>query len=245
MQLDRIIAVRNSKTVFCDEGHCVKVFNLPYSKTDILKEALNQAYAEEAGLSVPPLLEVTTIDGKWAIVSEYIEGKSLSLLMKENGEKKEEYLALFVSLQLEIQKKSCPLSSGLKERLTAAPHLPELCGEALTASAKSLEALSKETAFCHGDFYPSNVIIREDAVPFVIDWSHAAKGSPLADAAQSYVLFYLRDGEETAEQYLKIYCKKSGTKEESIKKLLAAVAAAQYSKSKEDERKLLLGLIKK
>ena len=32
-------------------------------------------------------MEVTTIDGKWAIISEYINGKTLDQLMEENAEK--------------------------------------------------------------------------------------------------------------------------------------------------------------
>lgn len=244
MQLDRIIAIRNSKTVYCDEGRCFKVFGCGYSKTAVLREALNQSCAEEAGLSVPKFLEVTSIDGKPTLVSEYIEGKSLSQLMKKSGEAVEKYTALFAELQLNIQEKSCPLSDSLKSRILGAPQPPELLGAALNRSLQSLEKLTEEKSFCHGDFYPSNIIIRDDKTPFVIDWSHAAKGSPLVDAAQSYVLFFLRDGKKAAELYLGIYCKKSGAKEENIRQLLAAVAAAQYSKSKEDERKFLLELIK-
>ncbi len=36
MNLDRIIAVRNSKTVYRDGKKCIKVFNEDYSKADVL-----------------------------------------------------------------------------------------------------------------------------------------------------------------------------------------------------------------
>ena len=55
MNLDKIIAVRTGKTVYKDSDRVIKVFDSDYSKTDILNEALNQARAEEAGLSVPRL----------------------------------------------------------------------------------------------------------------------------------------------------------------------------------------------
>ena len=83
MRLDRMIAVRNDKTVFCDNEECIKVFHKVYSKSDILNEAHNHARMEDTGLSVPKLLEVKTIDGRWAIITEYIKGKNLELLMKE------------------------------------------------------------------------------------------------------------------------------------------------------------------
>ena len=91
MNLDRIIAVRNNKTVYRDGDRCLKVFNEGYSKADVLNEALNQARIEETGLNIPRVLEVTVIDGKWTIVSDYIKGKTLAQLMQENPEKKDEY----------------------------------------------------------------------------------------------------------------------------------------------------------
>ena len=115
MKLDRVIAVRNNKTIYRDGDKCVKVFNEDYSKADVLNEALNQARIEETGLTIPKVLEVTTIDGKWAIVSEYIKGKTLAQLMEENPEKKNEYLELFVDLQLTVQSKTCPLLNKLKD----------------------------------------------------------------------------------------------------------------------------------
>ena len=53
MNLDRIIAVRNNKTVYRDGDRCLKVFNEGYSKADVLNEALNQARIEETGLNIP------------------------------------------------------------------------------------------------------------------------------------------------------------------------------------------------
>ena len=81
MNLDRIIAVRNTKTIYRDSSKCYKVFNKDYSKADVLNEALNQARVEQTGLAIPKILEATMIDGKWAIVSEFIEGKTLATLM--------------------------------------------------------------------------------------------------------------------------------------------------------------------
>ena len=83
MNLDRIIAVRNNKTVYRDGDLCMKVFNEAYSKADVLNEALNQARIEETGLRIPRIREVTVVNGRWTIVSDYIRGKTLAALMKE------------------------------------------------------------------------------------------------------------------------------------------------------------------
>ena len=117
MKLDRVIAVRNSKTIYRDGEKCIKVFNSDYSKADVLNEALNQARIEETGLNIPKILEVTMIDGKWAIVSEFIKGKTLNQLMQENPDKKDEYLEMFVDLQIKMHSKTCPLLNKLKDKM--------------------------------------------------------------------------------------------------------------------------------
>ena len=53
MKLDRIIAVRNRKTIYRDGDRCLKVFDEDFSKADVLNEALNQARVEETGLNIP------------------------------------------------------------------------------------------------------------------------------------------------------------------------------------------------
>ena len=93
MKLERVIAVRNNKTIYRDGDRCVKVFDDHYSKADVLNEALNQARIEETGLNIPKILEVTMVDGKWAIISEFINGKTLAQLMEEEPDKKKSTLS--------------------------------------------------------------------------------------------------------------------------------------------------------
>ena len=81
MKLDNVIAVRNKKTIYRDGDKCIKVFDKDYSKADVLNEALNQARVEETGLNINKIIGVTTIEDKWAIVSEFIEGKTLTQLI--------------------------------------------------------------------------------------------------------------------------------------------------------------------
>ena len=117
MRLDRIIAVRNDKTVYKDGNRCLKVFRSGYSKADVLSEALNQARAEEAGIPVPKIREIAVIDLKWTIVSDYVSGKTLARLMVEEKEKKKEYTELFAELQIGLFSKKCPLLTNLRDKM--------------------------------------------------------------------------------------------------------------------------------
>lgn len=89
MNLDRIISVQNSITVYRDGDRCVKVFNPDCAKADVLNEALNQARMEQTTVTVPEIREVRQVNGKWAIVSEYIKGENLEQLIAKHPEKPE------------------------------------------------------------------------------------------------------------------------------------------------------------
>ena len=205
MNLDRIIAVRTNKTVYRDGEYCVKVFDDDFSKVDVLNEALNQARVEETGLNVPKIVEVTKIDGKWAIVSEYVPGKTLARLMEENPDKKDEYLEKFVDWQIEVQSKKCPLLTKLRDKMNRKIDLTNLDESIKYELHTRLEGMPKHNKLCHGDFNPSNIIVKEDGTPYFIDWSHATQGNASADVARTYMLFWLAGDIEGAEKYLDLF----------------------------------------
>ena len=116
-----VLAQRSKKIIYKDGDTVLKVFDSDFSKADILNEALNQARIEETGLNVPKLLEVSKVDGKWAIRIEYIPGKTLGQLMNEEPDKLDEYLKLFVDIQKEIFSKQAPMLNKIKESSTRPP----------------------------------------------------------------------------------------------------------------------------
>ena len=101
--LSNEIAKRKIKSVYKENDKTVKLFIENYSKADILNEALIQSRVEEGtDLNIPKLIEVTKINNRWALVSEHIEGTPLDVLMQQNPDKEDEYLEMFVKLQLEV-----------------------------------------------------------------------------------------------------------------------------------------------
>ena len=237
---DKILALRNSKTIYRHGYKVIKVFDESFSKADILNEALNQARVEETGLNIPKLLEVTTIDGKWALVIEYIEGKTLEQLMKENPEKKDEYLNLFVDLQMEVHSKKCPLLNKLKDKMNRKISQADLSATTRYDLHTRLDGMPKHDKVCHGDFNPSNIIIRPDGTPFILDWSHATQGNASADVARTYLLFWLAGDIEGAEKYLNLFCEKADTAKQYVQKWIPIVAASQLVKGKKNEREFLM-----
>lgn len=240
MNLEKIIAIRNTKTVYKDDDNCIKVFNVGFSKADILNEALNQARVEELPINVPKIREISMVEGKWAIISDYIKGDTLAQLMEKNEEEKDKYLEKFVEIQLDVQKNKCPLLTKLKDKMDRKINLADISATTRYDLHTRLESMPKGNSLCHGDFNPSNVIISEDGKPYIIDWSHATQGNPCADAARTYLLFWLEGNIATAEKYLELYSIKGGYNKKDIQRWLPIVAASQSVKGNEKEREFLL-----
>lgn len=239
--LSNEIASRKTKNVYRDGDKTIKLFTPDYSKANILNEALNQARVEEGtDLNIPKLIEVTKIGDRWALVSEYIEGVTLESLMNEHPEKLDEYMDLFVNIQLEILGHQVPLLNTIKDKfrrkLNEATNIND---EIRYELLQRLEGQKNHRKLCHGDFNPSNIIIKENGEHYIIDWSHVTQGNASADAARSFLLFSMQGKASLADKYLRTFAQKSGIDIRNIQRWIPIVAATQMTKGNEDEQEFL------
>ncbi len=227
------------KKFYRDGDRLIKSFDANYSKAGILNEALNQARVEETKLNIPKVLGVEVIGGKWSLIWEFIEGETLESLMQKHPEKTDEYLEYFVDLQISMSKEKVPLLGHLRDKMHA-----KISASAFPATVRydlhvRLDGLPHHNKLCHGDFQPSNVIIKADGTPYIIDWSHATQGNGSADAARTYLIFKLQKRDELAEKYLRLFCAKTDTAIQYVQRILPIVAASQSVKNKPDESEFL------
>ena len=241
--LDNPIAQRETKTVYKDNGKTIKLFVENYSKANILNEALNQSRIEETELNIPELLEVTKIDNRWAIVSEHIEGTTLGELMEKYPEKMDEYMNWFVDIQMEILSKKAPLLNKLKDKMRRKINEADINSDIKYELNTRLEGMPNHDKICHGDFNPSNIIIKDNGKAYIIDWSHVTQGNASADAARAYLQFRMNGKDDDAEKYLNIFSEKSGIPKQRILSWTPLVAASDLSKSKGKEKEFLLRCI--
>ena len=240
-KLDTKIAERKNKEVFKEDGKTIKLFVKGYSKADILNEALTQARVEEGtNLKIPKLLEVTKINDRWALISEYIEGDTLEELMHKHPKKLDEYLEIFVNIQLEIHSKQVPLLNRIKDKfkrkLLNANNIDENTKYELL---QRLEGMKDHIKLGHGDYTPSNIVITEDGDYYILDWAHATQGNASADCARTFLTFSLHNNEELAEKYLDLFSNKSGIEKSHIQRWIPIVAATQLTKNIEEEKEIL------
>ena len=240
MKLNNCIYKSELKNVYHEDGKAIKVFNPNYSKTDVLYEALNTARVEDSGMDIPKLLDVSFVNGQWSITSEYIEGKTLSTLMKENPGNMDNYIEQMVDLQLEINQRQNPFLNKLKDKLSFQISSLDMINDSTKYELHMLlEAMPKHTKLCHGDFNPDNIIVTESGKLYVIDWVHATQGNASADVARTYLLLAM-NSIEIADKYMNCFCVKSATAKKYVEHWIPIVAAAQLGKNKPEEKELLL-----
>lgn len=242
MELERKIAEGKCNEVYQSGDAALKVFKPNYPKTEALSEALIVAEIEDSGLNIPKIRKVTVIDdNRWAIVMDYIPGKTLLELMKENPDKKDEYIELLVDLQIEMHKKTCKSFKNLREKLYDRIQNSEELDNAKKYELETiLDGMPKHKKLCHGDFTPQNIIISEtDGKPYIMDWNHASIGNASADIARSYLWLslYMPD---MAEKYMKLFCEKTKTPKTYVQKWLPVVAAGRLYNHIPEEKATLM-----
>lgn len=237
----KVIFTRPHKTIYATGDKIIKVFDSHYSKADVLNEARNEALVEEnTQLNIPALLEVSHTEEGWCLVRDKVDGKTLEELMKEEPDKLETYMEMFVDLQLKIHGQRVAAIKRLRHKLMDQINsLKDLNATARYELATRLESMPKHTKLCHGDFHPGNVIVDKYGKLWIIDWAHAAQGNASADAAMTFLLFSLEDINK-AELYMKLFCEKSDTARQYVNRWLPIVAAAQMTKKKEKEKDFLM-----
>jgi len=240
MKLNKLIADRPNKKIYRDGNYTIKVMSEEYLAADVLNEALNHSIVHAAGFPVPAFHEVCKINGKWAIVMDYIEGRTLVSMIDNDHANMSQYINRLVDIQMNLHS----YKVERLRRLTDKFH-DKISKSGLDATARyelhtRLQGLPKHNKLCHGDFTPGNVIITPDDQAVVIDWSHATQGNASADAARTYLRLTLAGLPDQAETYMRLFCKKSDTAQQYVEKWLAIVAASQMVKGKPEERELLL-----
>lgn len=245
MNLDKILFKSEKKTSYRDGDKCITMFNAEYPTSEVLLEAANQSRVSDAGINVPAMRAVTPFGDKWAIVTDFVDGKTFAQIIAEYPEKKEEYLAKFVNLQLEIFSKKCPLLNRQSDKIKQKLLKCELKASTRFDLLRKLEILPKHDKICHGNFSLQNIIEGKDGKLYVVDWSDATQGNASADVARTYLLFWLGGDISGASRYLELFCEKSHTDKSYFEKWLPLVAASRYVKGNENEREFLRSWIER
>lgn len=145
--------------------------------------------AAQAGVPVPAIGEVVTIEGRPGLVMERIDGPDLFTLMARKPWSFPGYAALLGTIHARMHEVDAPkdlpvLREHIRQRISVAPTLPpRLAARALDL----LDQLPDGDAICHGDFHPGNLLSGANG-PVVIDWVNATRGDAAADVARTRLM---------------------------------------------------------
>ncbi|UTR10358.1 aminoglycoside phosphotransferase family protein [Evansella sp. LMS18] len=232
MDLGDPIAKGNTAKIYLSDNKIVKVFNDFLPSGEAIKEANKQKFAYSCGLPVPEILEVTKVNGKQAIVMEYVKGETLGDLFLKDKEQAEYYLNVSVDMQCKIHsihpelEAIEPMYDKLQRQIENAK---KLTGKQKSDLLNKLDSFTYENRLCHGDFHLFNLIQTDNQV-VVIDWVDASAGDLRADVYRTYLL-YSQVSNELAEMYLQVYCDKSGIQRTDILQWAPVIAGARLSEN--------------
>ncbi len=242
MKLSTQVASRNTAKIFLYENQIIKVFNDFLPDTESIYEANKQRFARAAGLCVPEIFDVTTIDGKQAIIMEFVKGKTLGEILLENKDHAEHYMNISIEVQQNIHSLEAhslePMSLKLRKQIEVAKQLNNRQKDALLGK---MEMITYKPTLCHGDFHLFNLILSDQNEQVtIIDWVDATAGDLRADVYRTYLL-YEQFSPDLANMYLRLYCQKSGLPEEEIFQWAPIIAGARLSEnvSSENTERLL------
>ena len=238
-----VIVERHNKIVYDCGDTVVKVFNGAKPAADIFAEATKIARAEQAGINVPELVEVSKSGVNWAIATKKVVGSTLREQLKANPEREDEILDQLISLELDVHAHKSPLMGRQKDKLTRMINAAaDIIGEAQRYELlHALEGMPNHSKLCHGDFVPSNIITPDDGgAPVILDWAHATQGNGGADCAITYLHLIMNGENEFAEKYLRRYCERQGCTVAYVQSWCSIVAAAELSRGRVHEHDFLM-----
>jgi predicted DNA-binding transcriptional regulator YafY len=129
-----------------------KILNLALDRITSIEPVADKEFvepAEDFADRFEDIVGVTVIDGKWALVYDYIEGKTLAQLMEENPDKLDEYIELLVKVQMEIHKKRCPLLTLIKDKMTRKISLTKFDATTKYELHTRLNSMPTHNKLCH------------------------------------------------------------------------------------------------
>jgi aminoglycoside phosphotransferase (APT) family kinase protein len=234
MKLGTPIATGNTSKIYLSENRIIKVFHDYLPDTESFYEANKQKYAYSCGLSVPKIFDVTKIDGKQAIIMEYIKGRTIGDILFENKEQAEYYMNISIDVQLKIHKIAAdslePMSEKLSRQIESVRNLDPIHKSALI---RKMDSMTFEEKLCHGDYHLFNLIMSDNSVT-IIDWTDSSAGDIRADVYRTYLL-YSQLSTELANMYLRLYCIKSGLSKDEVFQWAPIIAGARLAENVSSE----------
>lgn len=145
-----------------------------------VRERVAMDVAREAGIPAPRVRMAGDVSGQPVLLIDWLPGNPLLHAIYETPWKTWRFGRAFGQMQARIHQIPAPadVTSAAHAWIDWANPDPEL-------AVRLRQQASEETVLLHLDYHPLNVLVREDAISGVLDWTNADGGDPRADVART------------------------------------------------------------
>jgi Phosphotransferase enzyme family len=171
-------------------GQVVKLFKAGFPRRHSWWEARMSRAVFAAGAPAPEVLEEVTLEGRFGIVLQRLDGPILLQLSRSGAMTPEQTGAILATLAISVHKTAPPPDVlSLRDTMAGSSRLSSgiLPKHIATGILTLIERLTPGDGLCHGDLHPGNVIMTADG-PRLIDWGGATRAAAGLDLACCHVL---------------------------------------------------------
>lgn len=234
----------------------LKLFKPSIEDQFIEYEGLIHEIVYAKGVRIPKLLEEVEFKGRRGYIYEEIPGKSQLFNLYKKKWKLVYYAKALAKTQLEIHQHTSLLLPDLRELLRKDIHkVNTLTIEDAERLMAYIDILPEGNTICHMNFHPGKLFYN-NGIGKTIDWVTAARSTPAADVARTYLLLKhsmpLYEGLRWVNYlerlrrfilvkcYITYYCKHAHMTFKDIEIWLKPIAIARLSENISDEEKKIL-----
>lgn len=193
-QLVKIAEGREAEIYAWEDGAVLRLMRSPEARQAVEWQAKAMTAAREAGVNVPAVYGVTTVQGRPGTIMERVDGPDMLTLVGTKPWTIYAVGSVSGEVHARMHEVRAPedipnLKEALRRRIASSELVPE---QIARRAVEALLELPDGDRLCHGDFHPGN-IIQTEREPVLIDWSNVTRGDPMADYARTVLMLRLGD----------------------------------------------------
>ena len=171
-------------------GQVLKLFKSGFLRRHSWWEARMTRAAFAAGAPAPEVFDEVTLEGRFGVVLQRLDGPTLLQLSRSGAMTSEQVGSILATLAISVHKTpEPPHVLSLRDTMASSPRFSGgMLPKHIAAGILTLiERLAPGDGLSHGDFYPGNVIMTADG-PRLIDWTGAVRAPAALDLGVSHFL---------------------------------------------------------
>ena len=235
-------------------GRVLKLYDERFSAAWVGQATDRAAMVAAAGVPVPRVFGVESVDGLHGAVMERIDGETLWEAVARRPAEAAVLGAELARLhqRLHTIEVGDAFVDALRLMVERIDQVSEVAPELRERARAEIAAAPTAVTLLHGDLHPGNVMVRESGELIAIDWDFPRRGPAVHDACRAFHLigrWALAPGtnpgvepvrQTMAEAYLAAYCDAAAVEADAVLAWTLPHVVARFAEGIDEEREVLL-----